>query len=205
MTKNRSETEKNILAAVTGIVRERGFGALGVNAIAEAAGVSKVLIYRYFGSYRGLLEDWALQRNFWYAGTGEIEKALADAAGDRTALAAVLKRIVRSQADELRTDKVSREVLRWFIAEKDTAAATVMARLEERGTAIAASIARGLGADDDPAALSAVVIAGVYYLALLSDRAEVFNGVEISSDAGWERILGSLDRLVDVLVLSAGI
>jgi hypothetical protein len=99
---------------------------------------------------------------------------------------------------------VSREVLRWFIAEKGTAAATVMARLEERGTAIAASIARDLGADDDPAALSAVVIAGVYYLALLSDRAEVFNGVDISSDAGWERILGSLDRLVDVLVLSAG-
>jgi AcrR family transcriptional regulator len=74
MTKNRSETEKNILAAVTGIVRERGFGALGVNAVAEAAGVSKVLIYRYFGSYRGLLEDWALQRNFWFTGTVEIEK-----------------------------------------------------------------------------------------------------------------------------------
>jgi AcrR family transcriptional regulator len=204
MTKNRSETEKSILAAVTDIVRERGFGALGVNAVAEAAGVSKVLIYRYFGSYRGLLEDWALQRNFWFTGTADIEKALAGAAGDRAALATVLKRIVRSQADELRTDKVSREVLRWFIAEKDTAAATVMARLEERGTAIAASIARGLGADEDPAAISAVVIAGVYYLALLSDRAEVFNGVEISSDAGWERILGTLDRLVDILVLSAG-
>jgi AcrR family transcriptional regulator len=200
MTKNRSETEKAILAAVTDIVGERGFSSLGVNAVAEAAGVSKVLIYRYFGSYRGLLEEWALSRNFWITGTLQAEKDLAAAAGDRSAIAALLKGLVRAQAEELRADKVSREILRWFLAEKDTAAAGVMARLEERGTAVAAAIAAQLGGEADMGALSAIVISGVYYLALLADRAEVFNGVDIATDAGWTRILASLDLLIDTLI-----
>mgnify|MGYP006388908291 CR=1 FL=1 len=74
---------------------------------------------------------------------------------------------------------------------------------EERGAALAASIAVELGGIGDVAALSAIVVSGVYYMGLLADRAEVFNGVDISSDSGWERILGSLDRLVDVLVFSS--
>jgi len=203
MTKNRGETEKAILSAVTEIVRKRGFVSLGVNAVAEVAGVSKVLIYRYFGGYRELLEVWALHHNFWFKGTLEAERALAEAAGDRLSIAALLKRLLRSQAEELRSDPVSREVLRWFLAEKDAAAASVMARLEERGAALAASIAAELGGIGDVAALSAIVVSGVYYLGLLADRAEVFNGVDISTDSGWERILGSLDRLVDVLVFSS--
>lgn len=200
MMKNRIETEKAILEAVTSIVRERGFAALGVNAVADEAGVSKVLIYRYFGGYRELLEDWALRRNFWIRGTAEAEGAIAAAGGDRAAIAAILKKLIRAQAEELRTDRVSREILRWFLAVEDAAAASVMARLEERGAALAAAIERELGGGLDLASLSAIVISGVYYLALLADRAEVFNGVDILSDSGWTRILVALEALVDTLV-----
>lgn len=201
-TKNRSETEKTILSAVTDIVRERGFSALGVNAVAEGAGVSKVLIYRYFGTYRGLIEEWALARNFWSTGTHEVETALAEAAGDRKVIAVLLKRLIRAQAEELRSDRVSREILRWFLAEKNTASSSVMSRLEERGTAIANAVAEQLGGDADFNALSAIVISGIYYLALLADRAAVFNGVDIVTDSGWERTFASLDILIDTLILS---
>lgn len=198
--KNRIETEKAILEAVTSIVRERGFAALGVNAVAEAAGVSKVLIYRYFGGYRELLEDWALRRNFWIKGTVQAEEAIAAAGGDRLVIASLLKNLIRAQAEELRADRVSREILRWFLAVEDAAAASVMARLEERGASLAAAVARELGGGLDLGALSAIVISGIYYLALLADRAEVFNDVDIHTDAGWLRILSALDVLVDTLV-----
>ncbi len=201
--KNRDETEKAILEAVTAIVRERGFGALGVNAVAEAAGVSKVLIYRYFGSYRGLLEEWATGRNFWIRGTVGAEAAIAAANGDRPAIAEILKGLVREQAAELRTDRVSREILRWFLAEEDAAAASVMARLEKRGAEVAEAVAAALGGGTDFAPLSAIAVAGVYYLSLLADRASVFNGVDIATDAGWTRILAALDSLIDTLVLAA--
>lgn len=164
--------------------------------------MSKVPIYRYFGSYRDLIEEWALTRNFWITSSLEAEAALTEAAGNREAIAALLKRLVRAQAEELRSDRVSREILRWFLAERDTAAVSVMARLEERGTAIAYAVAEKLGGEADFGALSAIVISGVYYLALLADRATVFNGVDIATDSGWERIFTSLDILIDTLILS---
>jgi AcrR family transcriptional regulator len=197
MTKNRVETEKAILDTVTRIVRTRGFSALGVNAVAKEAGVSKVLIYRYFGSYRDLLENWALRRNFWFRGTLDAEKALAEATGDRVAIADILKRLLRTQIEELREDTLSREILRWFIADKDAVAATVMARIEKRGTAFLESIVRALGGGVDLGALSAIVISGVYYLALITDRADDFNGVDISSDAGWSRLISAIDSIIN--------
>ena len=48
--KDRNQTERRILDAVGTIVETEGFEAVGVNAVASVSGVSKVLIYRYFGS-----------------------------------------------------------------------------------------------------------------------------------------------------------
>ena len=47
-TRDRNLTEKRILEAVGKIVEAEGFEAVGVNAVANVSGVSKVLIYRYF-------------------------------------------------------------------------------------------------------------------------------------------------------------
>jgi AcrR family transcriptional regulator len=200
MAWNRAQTEQIILDAVTRIVRERGFAALGVNAVAEEAGVSKILIYRYFGGYRELLAEWASRRNFWIRSTRSAEQALKEIAGDRAAAASVLKALLRDQAENLRADPISREILRWFIAEKDAAAAEVMARVEERGAALAAAVEQATGGTRDMAALSAIIVGGLYYLALIADRAPVFNGVDVASDAGWDRLLSALDGLADLIL-----
>jgi DNA-binding transcriptional regulator YbjK len=63
--KDRGRTEQKILDAVGKIVKEKDFDALGINAIAEEAGVAKVLIYRYFGNFEGLLREWALGTHYW--------------------------------------------------------------------------------------------------------------------------------------------
>ena len=45
--KDRETTEKRLLTAVGEIVEESGLESLGINAVAQRAGVSKMLIYRY--------------------------------------------------------------------------------------------------------------------------------------------------------------
>ena len=52
---NRGNTERRIKDAALGIIEEQGFEALGINAIADRAKLSKVLIYRYFDSIEGLI------------------------------------------------------------------------------------------------------------------------------------------------------
>lgn len=48
--KNRQTTEMNLIKAVDELIEENGFEGLGINAVAAKAGVSKMLIYRYFNS-----------------------------------------------------------------------------------------------------------------------------------------------------------
>ena len=65
MPRNRQKTESTIREAALRILREDGFEGWGVNAIARAAGIDKVLIYRYFGSLEDLLEEIVKETPFW--------------------------------------------------------------------------------------------------------------------------------------------
>ncbi|RYF74795.1 MAG: TetR/AcrR family transcriptional regulator, partial [Cytophagaceae bacterium] len=56
--RNRAKTTQRIIDAFEEVLAERGLQAVGVNRVAEQAGVSKVLIYRYFGGLEGLVSHY---------------------------------------------------------------------------------------------------------------------------------------------------
>lgn len=53
--RDRARTERRLLEAASALLVEEGFHAVRVNAVAQRAGVDKVLLYRYFGDVEGLL------------------------------------------------------------------------------------------------------------------------------------------------------
>ena len=53
--RDREATEKRLLDTIGKMIAEDGFEKIGINAIATQSGVSKILIYRYFGSVEGRL------------------------------------------------------------------------------------------------------------------------------------------------------
>jgi len=61
--RDRPATEQAILDAFE-VVLERD-GVLGLGAVANEAGVNKVLIYRYFGDFPGLAKRWADESAIW--------------------------------------------------------------------------------------------------------------------------------------------
>src|SRR6478735_8288425 len=50
----RLERETQILAVASEVFAAEGFGATNIQVVADAAGISKPLIYNYFGSKEGL-------------------------------------------------------------------------------------------------------------------------------------------------------
>ncbi|SDH61381.1 transcriptional regulator, TetR family, partial [Lentzea fradiae] len=89
----RSETARRaILSAAIGLVGEVGYAKFSIEAVAQAAGVGKQTIYRWWSSKGALLFDAFLS----FAGEGEAA-ALPDT-GD---LAADLKLVLRATVDEL--------------------------------------------------------------------------------------------------------
>ncbi|MFD2573093.1 TetR/AcrR family transcriptional regulator [Spirosoma soli] len=58
MPRDRAQTEQRLIEAVGQIISEEGYDQLGINRIANRAGINKILIYRYFGGLNGLLESY---------------------------------------------------------------------------------------------------------------------------------------------------
>jgi AcrR family transcriptional regulator len=196
MERDRQRTEQHLIDAVSSVVSEQGFSALGVNAVASRAGVAKMLIYRYFGSFNGLLEAWALKHSYW------AEQSAALSRGELAGLSSreQVKELFRRQIRSLREDPLRREVLRWILTEDHPVAKTVMQRVEEQGHAMNDYFTRLLAPEEDTEAHIALLIAGIYYLALISDRSELFNGLPLNEEEGWSRIEKAVDRLLETLI-----
>ena len=63
--RDRKATEDLIVNAFETVLLRDGVAGLGVNAVAQEAGVNKVLIYRYFKDLPGLARHWSGNSSFW--------------------------------------------------------------------------------------------------------------------------------------------
>ncbi len=63
--RDRKATEEAIVSAFETVLLRDGVQGLGVNAVAQEAGINKVLIYRYFKDLPGLARHWANASSFW--------------------------------------------------------------------------------------------------------------------------------------------
>ena len=95
--KNKENTKRKLIEAVGAIIKSEGFNKLGVNKVAKAAGVSKMLIYRYFGGLEQLRKAYISENDF-------LKKYLStDPAADgfRHAIHAQVSKILSEQSDEI--------------------------------------------------------------------------------------------------------
>ena len=99
--KNREQTEEKIFEAVGSIIENQGFEKVGINAIATEAGVSKMLIYRYFGGVEELIAQYLIQKDYW-ANT-DVVIINPEAVGNS------IKSMFRRQVEQLRNDITGRE------------------------------------------------------------------------------------------------
>ncbi len=197
MSKDRQNTEKKLLDAVSKIVWKKGFTSLGVNAVANEAGVSKMLIYRYFVSFDGLLKEWTIQHNYWASASEAVLQQIKQ--HEVSEYPKMLSELFSEQADSLRASFMRREVMRWMLTEENEVNAQVMQDVERTGVEISKAFRAEIDSPRDIEAAVSVLIGGIYYLSLISDRTDQFNGVNLKTDEGWDRVKRSLDVMVQLL------
>jgi len=195
MQKDREKTEKKILDAVSRIITAKDFDALGINAVADEAGVAKVLIYRYFSDMDGLLKAWALQTHYW---TGLLKTEESDFSG--MSLEKVREKaceILTGQIDSMMENPLLRKIIRWHLSSGHPVSAEIMAAVESEGYRLMESFKKRCPVDIDLDAMISLMIGGIYYLSLISDQAAVFNGISLNEGSG--RIKAGISRWVDLL------
>ena len=187
-SRDKEGTKEKLLQAAIALLTEEGFDALGVNAVADRAGVSKVLLYRYFGSLEGLYEE--LGRRLDPASIGAMEALVEDRLSRGAALPVVLEEALLDLQERLETDQLTRRLLVWELAAENELTRSLARVREEAGRRLNRIIRRYLPEESgiDVEATIALLSAGVYYLSLRRRFVEDYNEVKIDTKEGWERV-----------------
>jgi AcrR family transcriptional regulator len=188
--RDRERTKSKILKAVGEVIEQHGTEKVGVNLIARTAGVNKVLIYRYFESVDGLMEQ--------YVKSGEYTSTLSTDYIDNIPQLSPEERsralmgLMHTFTNDLRERKATRDLLRWEIG-------TGKSMLSDARNQIANRILTKIGDlpyYQDTSALIAFISAGIYFMTISSDYREKMLDVDLQSDDGWKRIEKVIENII---------
>ena len=191
--KNREQTEEKILEAVGSIIENQGFEKVGINAIATEAGVSKMLIYRYFGGVEELIAQYLIQKDYWANTDAAIINP--EAVGDS------IKSMFRRQVEQLRNDVTLRRLYRWELFTDNQNIQQLRNRREENGCRLIKMVSALTGCPDaQVAALASILSASISYLALLEDQCQSYNGICLQTDEGWNQLMQGIEMIIDLWI-----
>jgi AcrR family transcriptional regulator len=186
--RDREATKERLLEAAVEVLSTKGFDSLGVNAVAERAGVSKVLIYRYFGSLEGLLEE--VGRRLDPASIGAMEKLVERRLREGASVPEVLEESLFELQARLEKDPLTQALLVWELSTENELTRSFARVREEAGERLNRVIRRHLPkeSDIDLEAVIAILSGGMYYLGLRRRFVSSYNEVPLNKDEGWKRL-----------------
>ena len=188
--KDRDFTTKRLLDAVGEIIIKDGFDKVGVNAIASKAGVSKVLIYRYFGSVDNMIVEYLSQNDFWVNFSVDFPK--------NENLKEFIKKMFRDQINQLRNNKLAQELYRWELTSHNSVIEKLRLKREAKGVTLITIVSQlSNHPHEEVASIATLLSAAISYLILLSNNCPTYNGIDLQTDKGWEQIACGIDLLVD--------
>lgn len=192
LLRNRKATEQRLLSAIQELIEESGFEKLGINAVASKAGVSKMLIYRYFGSLDGLVAAYIeqyvfgiiLSRIYRIGGIGEFYKrdvslSIACSYGNYTL----------------------RRLYRWELMSGNKFIKDLRRQREDKGVWLIEAVSRLSGHPcREVAVIATLLSASISYLALLEENCDFYNGISLQTDEGWEQLQEGIDELISLWI-----
>jgi AcrR family transcriptional regulator len=188
--RNRPGTEAKLREALVAVLVDGGFGALTPTAVGKAAGVDKMLIYRYFGGMDGLMQAVVGGPGFFPSFEevcgGDPAAARALPIGERAAL------VLGNLADVLMARPAALELMVWELVERNALTAIAETARETLGLRIVAELFDDVRDPETLGAVSAVLAAGVTYLALRRRKIRWFNGIDLRADAGWAQVRAAI-------------
>jgi AcrR family transcriptional regulator len=188
--RDRERTKSKILKAVGEVIEQHGTEKVGVNLIARTAGVNKVLIYRYFESVDGLMEQYVKSGEYTSTLSTDYIDNIPQLSPEERSKA--LMSLMHTFTKDLRERKATRDLLRWEIG-------TGKSMLSDARNQVANRILTKIGDlpyYQDTSALIAFISAGIYFMTISSDYREKMLDVDLQSDDGWKRIEKVIENII---------
>jgi len=197
-TYNKERTKSKLIKAVGKILIKEGHQNIRINKIEEVSGVAKKSIYDYFGGLDGLIKAYLDQVDFWKVvehklGTKENTE-LPDISVD------FLFNLLKSDFQYFFKSTEMQKIVLWGISEKNKIIRMMNEDSEKLGELIFEKADdKFKGTEVDFRATTAIFVASIYYMVLHSkNNGSTMCGIDISTEAGKNRIFNALCRLINL-------
>jgi AcrR family transcriptional regulator len=194
--KNKEETKRKLIRAVGEIFRTEGHTGLGVNKVAKLAGVSKKLIYRYFGTFENLIEAHVVETDYWMAFADKLQHLIDK--NINLGSQKLITDILQNQFRFFATDKDMQKLILWEVSTDSALMRSIHRTREAMGQRLLAMTDQDFANSDvNFRAIGALLVGGIYYTILHARfNGGIFSDVDISTEEGKEEIIRMIEKIV---------
>jgi len=200
--KNKEDAKRELINAVGEIIKTTGYTGLGVNNIAKQSGLSKALIYRYFGNVNNLIEQYVVEKDFWMLASEELRRKAAGESGME--LKDIISTILQDQFNFFYEQPEMQGLILWELTGKSPLMTSISIARESLGEQVLQLADEHFKESSlNFRVLSALLTAGIYYI-ILHGKVSTFCGVDINNPEVRESILKTIKQLIDAAFERAG-
>lgn len=192
--RDKQITSRRLISAIGSLLGREGFKGVGINAVAREAGVDKVLIYRYFGGLQGLIAAFGKEGDFWPSALelagGDLQKFSNLSLEER--LSVFSKNFILA----LRKRPLTQAIMAWEVLETNELTCELEAVREQSIMDFFKMFFLQNKTQADLQAITMLMGAAISYLIIRSAHIDLYGGIRLDSEQGWERIQAGIDTII---------
>lgn len=197
ISNDKERSVQKLINAVGEIIKSKGYTGLSATNIANAAGLSRRLITLYFGTVENLIETYVRGKDYWLAASGDAVGLIKDNKGEKTKQ--ILDSLLQNQFDYFFSNTEMQKIILWQISERSEIMKEICEEREQLSKAFFALSDRELqGKPIDLRAISALLVAGIYYLVLHAKSTDtLFCEIDLNTPQGIARIKNAISIILE--------
>lgn len=194
---DKDRSIQKLIDAVGTIIKSKGYTGLTTTNIANAAGLSRRLITLYFGTVDNLIETYVRGKDYWLAASGDAIGLIKENKGENTRQ--ILECLLQNQMDYFFSNEEMQKTILWQISESTEIMKEVCEERELLSKLFFALSDKELeGKDIDLRAVSALLVAGIYYLVLHAKSTDIlFCEIDLNTLDGMGRIKKAISLILE--------
>ncbi len=196
-TNDKERSMQKLIMAVGEVISIKGYKGLTPTNIAKTAGLDRRLITLYFGTVDHLVETYVKSKDYWLSAAGNATALIKANKGNDTKT--ILESILNNQLDYFYNSQEMQKVVLWQISERTALMSAVSQESEEMSKSFfALSDIELRGENIDLRAVSALLVAGIYYLVLHANSTDsLFCEIDLNTENGMNRIKKAISLVLE--------
>jgi AcrR family transcriptional regulator len=194
-TRNPKDKAAQLIGAVGELLTEKGYQGLSLNKICITAGVSKPMVYEYFGNLTGLLKAYVQHTDSWLPYFQELEVPENPSPAQ---LKLLFTQLLQHQFRFMHSSKEMQQLILWEISEPNPLMrASCEAREKQGARLIALTDEYFRNSGVSLKAILGLLVGGIYY-SMLHDSAQsgTLAGIDLKNEKDFEAMLATIEQIM---------